>query len=65
MIKIIGIRENLDLLDQGARFFHGAFGNENNYLLYYDCIKHSITTDSPLPRWFLAIKGEEIVGGCG
>ena len=64
MIKIMGIRENPHLFEDGAKFFHNAFGNEKNYMLYYDCIVHSITAESPLPRWFLAVKGEEVIGGC-
>ena len=65
MIDIIQLRENPKMLDKGAKFFHASFGSEGNYMLYYDCIKHSISTGSLLPRWFLAMKGEEIVGGCG
>jgi GNAT superfamily N-acetyltransferase len=65
MIKILGIRENPELLEMGTKFFHGAFGNKDNYMLYLDCITHSITTESTLPRWFLAMKGDAIVGGCG
>lgn len=65
MIEILGIRENPELMEKGVEFFHGAFGNEDNYLLYHDCITHSIATESTLPRWFLAMKGDKIAGGCG
>lgn len=36
MIKILGIRENPELLEAGAKFFHGAFGNKDNYMLWGD-----------------------------
>jgi predicted N-acetyltransferase YhbS len=65
VIDIIQLRDNPNLLDQGAKFFHASFGSEGNYMLYYDCIKNSLTTESLLPRWFLAMKGKEVVGGCG
>lgn len=64
LLKILGIRENPHLLEVGTKYFHNAFGNENNFMLYSDCINHSIATESPLPRWFLAMKDEEIVGCC-
>ena len=64
MIQIIGIRENPELLEPGVKFFHNAFGSAKNYMLYHDCISHSITTESALPRWYLAMKDDEIVGCC-
>ena len=65
MITILGVRENPYLVKDSSAFFHKAFGNEKNYMLYYDCIAHSVHSDSLLPRWFIATKGNRIVGGCG
>ncbi len=64
-MNILGIREHPEQLAAGARLFDMAFGGQNSYDMYYDCIRASITTPSPLPRWFLAMDGKKIVGGCG
>jgi N-acetylglutamate synthase-like GNAT family acetyltransferase len=65
MIEIIGIREHPEWLQEGVKFFHHAFGNPDNYMLYYDCIEKSLRTDSSLPRWFIVVKDGKIIGGCG
>lgn len=64
-MNILGIREHPEHLEAGARMFDMAFGGQNSYDLYYDCIRASIVTDSPLPRWFLLMDGKKIAGGCG
>jgi N-acetylglutamate synthase-like GNAT family acetyltransferase len=64
MVEIIGIREHPEWLEEGAKFFHQAFGSPDNYMLYYDCIEKSLHTESPLPRWFIAVKDDKIIGGC-
>lgn len=64
-MNILGIREHPEWLDAGARLFDMAFGGQNSYELYHDCIRASITTSSPLPRWYLMVDKKKIVGGCG
>ena len=64
-MEIVGIRERPEWLDAGVAFFDAAFGGGTSSALYYDCIVHSLDTDSPLPRWFLAVDGDRILGGCG
>jgi len=64
-MNILSIREHPEWLDAGARLFDMAFGGQNSYELYHDCIRASISTDSPLPRWFLMTDGKKAIGGCG
>jgi GNAT superfamily N-acetyltransferase len=64
-MRILGIREHPELLEEGARFFNMAFGGQNSYGLYFDCIKASLTTKSPLPRWYLMMDDKKIAAGCG
>lgn len=64
-ITIIGIRENPEYLERGVRYIHDKWGNADNFMLYSDNIAHSIATPSPLPRWYLLLRGDAIVGCCG
>jgi GNAT superfamily N-acetyltransferase len=61
--KIISVRENPEFLEKSIDYFTIKFGIERR--IYEDCIKYSITTDSNMPRWYLMLLGDEIVGGYG
>ncbi len=62
-IKIYGIRDNPEFLERGIDYFTSKWGLDRR--IYTDSISHSITTDSPLPRWYLMLKDDEIVGCYG
>jgi len=62
-IQIIGIRENGEYLEKAIDYFSSRWGIDRR--IYADSIMHSITTDSPLPRWFLMLEDNEIIGSYG
>ena len=62
-IRIISVREQPDYLDRAADYFSSTWGLSRD--LYYDCISNSLSTDSPLPRWYLMQKEDEIIGSYG
>lgn len=62
-IRIIDLREREDLLEEGIRRFHGAWGHEANEPFYRDCIVHACRGTDPLPRFFLALEGDAFAGG--
>ena len=62
-INIIAIREHPEYLDRAADYFSSKWGVNKN--IYQDCIANSITTESPLPRWYLMMKNNEIIGSYG
>lgn len=62
-INIISIRENPRYLERGIDYFSAKWGIERR--IYSDCISNSITTDSPLPRWYLMVKDDLIIGSYG
>jgi predicted N-acetyltransferase YhbS len=61
--NIIAVRDNPQLAGRAATYFAAAFGIAQR--VYDDSITHSLTTDSSLPRWYVTLKGEEIVGCFG
>jgi len=60
--KIISVRDNPEYLEQAADYFSSKWsvGRET----YHDSMKHSITTDSTLPRFYLLLKNNEQIVGC-
>jgi len=62
-IKIISIRENPDYLDKAVDYFSSKWGISQN--IYRDCISHSVNTPSVLPRWYLMLREDEIIGSYG
>ena len=62
-ISIIAIREHPDYLDRAVDYFASKWSVSSN--IYQDCISNSLTTESPLPRWYLMIRDNNIIGSYG
>ena len=61
-LQTVSLRENPELLERFCGYFSLRWGKEE---LYRDCMQSALQTSSPLPQWFLLLKGDEIAGGCG
>ncbi len=62
-IKILSVREHTDCFDKAVDYFSSKWGIDRK--IYEDSIAHSLTTKSPTPRWYLLLKGNNIIGGYG
>jgi GrpB-like predicted nucleotidyltransferase (UPF0157 family)/GNAT superfamily N-acetyltransferase len=60
---IIAIRERPEYKDRAADYFSSKWGIERG--LYDAAISDGIVTENPLPRWYLALRGDEIIGAFG
>jgi len=63
VIEIISVREHPQRLDAAVGYFASKWGISRN--IYQDCIENSLTTESPLPRWYLMLKDGSIIGSYG
>ena len=61
--QIINIREHPEYLDRAVDYFSSKWGIDRQ--IYHDSISDSITTNSSLPRWYLMLKGDKIIGSFG
>jgi len=61
--KIISLRENPEYLKRAIDFYSLKWNVPRD--IYEDSMTISLTTQSPLPRWFLMLKEDEIIGSYG
>lgn len=68
-MKIYSLREHPDLLETFIAYFQRTWANPDSMAVYEDCMRHALTTDSPLPQWYLLADGHPscspIVGCAG
>ncbi|WP_028589297.1 GNAT family N-acetyltransferase [Paenibacillus massiliensis] len=62
MIAIVNVRDHAELLEQAVQYFWTHWGAESNFNFYQDCIIQSCSTDSEVPRFYLAMEDEQIIG---
>jgi GNAT superfamily N-acetyltransferase len=61
MTQIINVRDYCGL-EKSIEYIHGIWGSERNYLYYYDAIINSSLPGKPLPRFFILLKSDRIIG---
>lgn len=64
-MKIISVREHPEFVQDATTYIKGIWANENNQMVYEDCIKYSILSDNSLPQWYIMMKDKEIIGCAG
>lgn len=62
-INIVSVREHPEYLEHAVDYFSGKWGISRN--IYHNCIVNSLATESPLPRWYLMIREDKIIGSYG
>lgn len=62
MFEIYQLNERPDLVDETINFFWNQWGSQGNYKFYKDCIIHSCETSSDLPRFYIAVQNDSIIG---
>lgn len=62
MIQVINIRNKIEFLEDAINYFWSQWGSESNFSFYKDCITQSCTTESEIPRFYLAVEDNKIIG---
>ena len=65
LYQIINMLDYSGDIDKAIMFYHKAWGNEKNYSFFEDAIKHSTNKKTGLPRFYVLLKKEDIVGCIG
>lgn len=61
-MEIFEMSERPDQLETAIQYFWKCWGNESNHIFYHDCIMNSIDENNKLPKFYIAMEGEEIIG---
>jgi len=61
--QIISIREHPEYLDLAVDYLASKWGIDRK--VYEASISDSLTTQNPLPRWYLMFRGDDIIGSFG
>ncbi len=61
--EILAIREHPAIMESAAKWFHEKWGIPLE--AYQDSMRESVETAAPIPRWYVMMDGERIVGGLG
>ncbi|QUG43350.1 GNAT family N-acetyltransferase [Psychrobacillus sp. INOP01] len=61
-MEILNIQKRSDLFEESVKIFWEQWGNETNYDFYKDCMRHSSMEKDAIPRFYIAIEDNEIIG---
>ena len=61
-VKIVNVHKYAGGLEKAAQYFHEKWGSKDNYPFYLDAITHSQDATPGLPRFYLMLRGSEIIG---
>ena len=56
------INKNSSLLEKGIEYFWKQWGSESNFNFYKDCIENSTSDDKSLPKFYLMLDEDKIIG---
>jgi GNAT superfamily N-acetyltransferase len=62
MIEIFELNQKQERLEEAILYFWKQWGTENNFSFYKDCMIHSLQSDVILPKFYIALMNDEIVG---
>ncbi|MBM7583488.1 GNAT superfamily N-acetyltransferase [Bacillus pakistanensis] len=61
-MEIIEIGQKKELFNDAVHVFWKEWGNEDNFKFYQDCMIHSCKTEDEIPRFYVALINESIIG---
>lgn len=62
MAQIINVRDHKPGLEAAASYIHGKWGRPQNFDFYLDCVVHSSLSEQALPRFYLMVEGDLVIG---
>lgn len=61
--RIVNLRDDPELLDQAAAWFHEKWGVPLE--AYRESMAQCVKREGPVPQWYTAVDGGQIIGGLG
>jgi len=61
-MEIVEFSERPDLIERGIQFYIDNWANDTNFMFYQDCILNSLNPDNLLPKFYLLLDNDQIIG---
>lgn len=61
-MKIFELSEKPNMIKQAVEYFWKCWGNDSNLIFYNDCIKNSFHKENSLPKFYIGIESDQIIG---
>ncbi len=61
-MNIFEITKKPALQKEAIQYFWKCWGSDDNFKFYEDCMLHSINKDNQLPKFYIALENEQIIG---
>ena len=62
MVTVVNVKDYAGGIESAIRYFHDIWGTNKSYDYYSDAIMHSSEPGKTLPKFFLLLKDEEVIG---
>lgn len=64
-MEIVSVKQNPAYKERAIEYFQSKWATKESLMVYEDCISNCITTQSPLPQWYLLMDNDNIIGCVG
>lgn len=64
-MHIISISSNPEFVNRAIHYFQGKWASPKSLKVYEDCILHSLNNNNLLPKWYLLLKEDKVIGCAG
>jgi GNAT superfamily N-acetyltransferase len=62
MFEVFELQDKIEYFDEAVKVYWHQWGSQSNYKFYHDCMLHSCNSESELPRFYIAVQNNSIIG---